>query len=137
MIAITKLEGKDERLYSLVGPLVMDTEILKQNNNFPFRTSEKHVWYVAVDDNRVTGFMPVEKKRSGLVVNNYYVEDRKSPVLKSLLKRIVKDAPDRVSLYAVAMLNDAGTFEEEGFDVVKKWTRYVRMMKPGKKKETA
>ena len=40
MVQIIQLQGTDKRLYELVAPLVMNPEILKQNYNYPFRTSE-------------------------------------------------------------------------------------------------
>ena len=49
MVQIIQLQGTDKRLYELVAPLVMNPEILKQNYNYPFRTSEDFVWFVAVD----------------------------------------------------------------------------------------
>ena len=56
MVQIIQLQGTDKRLYELVAPLVMNPEILKQNYNYPFRTSEDFVWFVAVDKKKVIGF---------------------------------------------------------------------------------
>ena len=39
MIQIVQLHGTDKKLYELVAPLVMSPEVLKQNYNYPFRTS--------------------------------------------------------------------------------------------------
>ena len=40
-----RLNGVDARLYPLVGPLVMNPAILRQNNNYPFKTlSLIHIW---------------------------------------------------------------------------------------------
>ena len=61
MVQIIQLQGTDKRLYELVAPLVMNPEILKQNYNYPFRTSEDLVWFVAVDKKTVIGFIPVEE----------------------------------------------------------------------------
>ena len=41
MIQIMKLNGTDKQLYKLVAPLVMDPEVLKMNNNYPFKTTDK------------------------------------------------------------------------------------------------
>ena len=49
MTQIIELQGTEKRLYQLVAPLVMNPEVLKQNYNYPFRTSESFVWFVAVD----------------------------------------------------------------------------------------
>ena len=63
MIQIIQLQGTDKRLYELVAPLVMNPDILKQNYNYPFRTSEDFVWFVAVDTKKVIGCIPVEEKK--------------------------------------------------------------------------
>ena len=52
MIQIIQLKGTDRRLYELVAPLVMNPDVLKQNYNYPFRTSEDFVWFVAVESYR-------------------------------------------------------------------------------------
>jgi len=39
---IEKLGGTTERLYRLVAPLVMKPCILRENNNYPFKTSMHH-----------------------------------------------------------------------------------------------
>ncbi len=63
MIQIIQLKGTDRRLYELVAPLVMNPDVLKQNYNYPFRTSEDFVWFVAVEKRKVIGFIPVEEKK--------------------------------------------------------------------------
>ena len=62
MTQIIELQGTEKRLYQLVAPLVMNPEVLKQNYNYPFRTSESFVWFVAVDGKEVVGFIPLEYK---------------------------------------------------------------------------
>ena len=36
---IERFSGTDERLYRAVAPLVMNPAVLRQNNNYPFKTS--------------------------------------------------------------------------------------------------
>lgn len=57
MIQIVQLHGTDKKLYELVAPLVMSPEVLKQNYNYPFRTSEEYEWFVALDNKHVVGFV--------------------------------------------------------------------------------
>ena len=121
--------GTDGRLYPLVGPLVMNPKVLKQNNNFPFRTSENYMWYIAEEDGRVLGFIPLEKKRNEYVINNYYVENKSERVLRALLEAIADDRDSEITLVAIALLDDRFVFKERGFVVEKEWTRYVRMRK--------
>ena len=50
---IEKLHGTSTRLYQLVAPLVMSPPVLRQNNNYPFKTSDHHVWFVALEEEKV------------------------------------------------------------------------------------
>ncbi len=63
MIQIMKLNGTDKQLYKLVAPLVMDPEVLKMNNNYPFKTTDKFVWFVAVSGKKSGWFYPDRTKR--------------------------------------------------------------------------
>lgn len=40
----------------------MDPDVIRANNNYPFKTSEDFVWYIAIDNRDVIGFIPVEQK---------------------------------------------------------------------------
>lgn len=46
---IEKFSGTDPQLYKLVAPLVMSPGILRQNNNYPFKTSIHHIWFVTTE----------------------------------------------------------------------------------------
>ena len=46
MIQVIQLKGKDKHLYQLLAPLVMDPDVIRANNNYPFKTSEDFVWYI-------------------------------------------------------------------------------------------
>ena len=70
---VEKLPGTDARLYALVAPLVMSVPIIRQNNNYPFKTSRKHLWFIALERGEVKGFMPVERKTAGACIDNYYL----------------------------------------------------------------
>ena len=77
MMQIIQLKGKDKHLYRLLAPLVMDPEVIRANNNYPFKTGEEYVWFIAIEDKEVMGFVPVEQKgRKKAVINNYYVKQR-------------------------------------------------------------
>ena len=70
---ILKLQGLDGRLFDLVAPLVMNPAVLRQNNNYPFKTTRNHVWYIAMDEQRVLGFMPVKMTLTNNCIDNYYI----------------------------------------------------------------
>lgn len=129
MIQVVQLHGTDDRLYRLVARLVMDPEVLKQNYNYPFRTSENYEWFIVLDDERVTGFMPVEQKKKEYVINNYYVEAKDAATLKLLLESVTGQWNGERPLIAVCFLEDREVFGEQGFIAEKVWTRYVRMKK--------
>lgn len=129
MMQIIQLPGTDKRLYALVAPLVMNPVVLKQNYNFPFRTSEKFVWFVAVDKRKVVGFVPVERRSKELIINNYYVLDKDPDILRALLEKVIADVDEELLLTSVTFLEDSGLFGELGFVEEKRWTRYVKMRK--------
>ena len=112
MIQVIQLKGKDKHLYQLLAPLVMDPDVIRANNNYPFKTSEDFVWYIAIDNRDVIGFIPVEQKSGKkAVINNYYVA-----------------AVDEKRKEILSLIQDQETFEKFEFaSMDKKWTRYVKM----------
>ena len=129
MVQIIQLQGTDKRLYELVAPLVMNPEILKQNYNYPFRTSEDFVWFVAVDKKKVIGFIPVEEKKKEHVINNYYIESNNEDTLKLLLEKVISETNTSKELTSVTFMEHSSLFKDLGFSEEKIWTRYVKMKK--------
>ena len=129
MVQIIQLQGTDKRLYELVAPLVMNPEILKQNYNYPFRTSEDFVWFVAVDKKKVIGFIPVEEKKKEYVINNYYIESNNEDTLKLLLEKVISETNTSKELTSVTFMEHSSRFKDLGFSEEKIWTRYVKMKK--------
>lgn len=123
------ITGTDKRLYELVAPLVMNPEILKQNYNYPFRTSEDFVWFVAVDKKKVIGFIPVEEKKKEYVINNYYIESNNEDTLKLLLEKVISETNTSKELTSVTFMEHSSLFKDLGFSEEKIWTRYVKMKK--------
>ena len=129
MLQIIQIQGTDKRLYELVAPLVMNPEILKQNYNYPFRTSEDFVWFVAVDKKKVIGFIPVEEKKKEYVINNYYIESNNEDTLKLLLEKVISETNTSKELTSVTFMEHSSLFKDLGFSEEKIWTRYVKMKK--------
>lgn len=129
MMKIVQLPGTDRLLYELVAPLVMNPAVLKQNYNYPFRTSEDFIWFIALEDNAVVGFMPVEKKKGELVINNYYIKGNDEGILKQLLEEAINKSGEEANLTAVVFIEHSPLFKEFGFTDEKIWTRYVKMRK--------
>ena len=129
MIQTIQVPGTEKRLYQLIAPLVMNPEILKQNYNYPFRTSEDFVWFVAVDKKKVIGFIPVEEKKKEYVINNYYIESNNEDTLKLLLEKVISETNTSKELTSVTFMEHSSLFKDLGFSEEKIWTRYVKMKK--------
>ena len=120
MIQVIQLKGKDKHLYQLLAPLVMDPD-------------EDFVWYIAIDNREVVGFVPIEQKSGKkAVINNYYVaavDEQRKDILSLLLSSIVTAfIPEGWTLDSVTLIQDQETFEKFEFTSMdKKWTRYVKM----------
>lgn len=131
MVKILQLQGTDAELYTLVAPLVMNPKILKYNNNYPFKTDDSFTWIIAMEDEKVRGFFPVEIKGSIMVINNYYVDEKEEstffPVL--LEAAIQKQSELGKRLQAVVMLRHIAFFEAAGFKTIKQWKVYQKMEK--------
>ncbi len=79
---ILQLDGLEPQLFNLIGPLAMNPKVLRANNNYPFKTTERFQWYIAVEDNDVTGFVPVEQKSGGYFTIKYsFPKDDKGEVV--------------------------------------------------------
>ena len=133
MIQVIQLKGKDKHLYQLLAPLVMDPDVIRSNNNYPFKKNEDFVWYIAIDNREVVGFVPIEQKSGKkAVINNYYVaavDEQRKDILSLLLSSIVTAfIPEGWTLDSVTLIQDQETFEKFEFTSMdKKWTRYVKM----------
>ena len=87
--------------------MVMDPEVIRANNNYPFKTGEEYVWFIAIEDKEVVGFVPVEQKsRKKAVINNYYVKAEgtvREEILSHLLPAIVAEfRPESLSLIHIS-----------------------------------
>ncbi|MCQ4872175.1 MULTISPECIES: hypothetical protein [Odoribacteraceae] len=125
---IEKLHGTDPRLYELVAPLVMSIPVLRQNNNYPFKTSANHKWLVATEGDEVKGFMPVEIKKAGACIDNYHVPGDNSTLLAALIDFAKKEFTENQPLFVVSHARDAEVFRTNGFTVFKEWKLYVKMV---------
>lgn len=124
---IEKLSGTDPRLYKLVAPLVMSPAILRQNNNYPFKTSTRHTWFVATESSVVLGFIPVEIKTQSATIDNYYISGDEPELLGGLIDRVIKSFGEKYPVYSVTHARHTSVFEEKGFALVKEWKLYVKM----------
>lgn len=125
---IIELHGTDKRLYELVAPLVMSPAVLRQNNNYPFKTNGRHTWHVAVERDTAAGFMPLRRDPSGrCTIDNYYVRDDDAELLHALLRAVLADRTSDGELRATVHARHAELFRREGFCTLRRWTKYERM----------
>ena len=117
---IEVLSGIAPRLYELVAPLVMSCSVLRQNNNYPFKTSKHYLWFVAMERDMVIGFIPVEIKSTCVVINNYYVKGEDNTVLASLINAVLV-------VRAVAHTRHKELFASAHFFVTQEWKLYNKM----------
>lgn len=121
------LKGTDKRLYELVAPLVMNPAILRQNNNYPFKTSARHEWALAIENGEVVGFMPVKLKNEGGDIDNYYISGDRSDIIDALLGQVLANGRLSVDLTALVHKRHVADFARNGFSTVKEWKNYDKM----------
>jgi hypothetical protein len=134
---IIKLKGEDKRLYSLVAHLVMSEEVLAYNQNYPFKTGSRYLWFVAADEeSAVTGFIPVRLEESKKAkINNYYVADNDSEVFSTLLKEIIRTLSADFDIESTTQLAHIPFFEQSGFSTTLYWKKYAKMRLFGKEEK--
>ena len=125
---IIKLKGTDKKLYICVGPLVMDAEVLKLNNGYPFKTSEEYTWYIAADKKRVVGFFPIlPKGKHRIYIDNYYIEGDNVEVFDGLLDAIISDYDEKSDITVLAHKRHVDSFKRNHFHTIKDWKNYETM----------
>ena len=114
---IEKLGGTTERLYRLVAPLVMKPCILREN----------HIWFIAIEEERVVGFMPVEIKDKYAVINNYYIDKDDPDLLAALLREVIRHYAGQYKLQSVTHSRHLSVFAANGFSIIRPWKLYAKM----------
>lgn len=124
------LGGTSPRLYKLVAPLVMNAAVLRQNNNYPYKTSSRHEWLVGLDDDgkTVRGFFPIERREGYYYLNNYYVPaDSEEELLRIFIEKAITLYAPICPLVAVVHSHHAPVFQKKGFLPEREWKLYVKM----------
>lgn len=123
---IIRLNGTDKKLYELVAPLVMNATVLRQNNNYPFKTSPHYIWHLMLETGVVVGFIPLKNTTSGYCIDNYYSTE--PAVLEKLLDDVLS-VEEYEELNAVVHKRDVELFKKKGFSTMIEWTKYSKMIK--------
>ena len=125
---IISLKGTEDKLYELVARLVMSPAVLRQNNNYPFKTTPQYTWHIALDGNTVVGFIPVKSTDTGPYIDNYYIKGDEPAVLDGLLEHVISHADKCVT--AMVHNRHVDYYRRHGFISCKEWTKYNKMERP-------
>jgi hypothetical protein len=129
---IEVLEGTEQKLFDLVAPLVLNPSVIRQNGGVAFKTTPQHRWIVSIaEDGTCDGFLPMQLKSNGYLINNYYVKDRDEKVLSVLLKETLDYARNQKAetLDIIAQIEDYSVVEKYGFKPEKIYINYTRYRK--------
>lgn len=124
---IIRLNGTEKRLYDIVAPLVMNPAVIRQNNGYPFKTSDKYVWYIAVENDAVAGFMPLKNSGTGYLIDNYYIRGDNAKTITMLLDRVAADIDDKSRLTATVFKRHVDVFRQNRFLTAVEWKNYDKM----------
>lgn len=134
MLNVIKMAGTSQELYKCVAPLVMNPEVIKYNHNYPFKTSESFVWFVAFVQKKVVGFFPLEIRKKSVVINNYYVAGDEEEIFMGLLGAVINDLWDvDKTLEAVVQKGHEPYFFAQGFEVERMWSTYLKLRRKNEK----
>ncbi|MGM9620220.1 MAG: hypothetical protein ACI3X4_02065 [Bacteroidaceae bacterium] len=122
---VINLHGTEDRLYELVARLVMNPDIIRQNNNYPFKTTPQHTWHICMCEGEVVGFMPVKDTPGGLYIDNYYVNNDKHEILEALISHILSATNKPVT--ALCHKRHANVFRQYGFISCTIFAQYNKM----------
>ncbi|MBX9111732.1 hypothetical protein [Parabacteroides johnsonii] len=126
---IIKINGTDRKLYELVAPLVMNPAILRQNNNYPFKTSLRYRWFIALDnDGSVAGFLPVRNTTGRPYIDNYYICGDREDTIERLLNAAKEEPEYERTLTALVHKRHVAAFEKNGFTSFLEWKKYHKMI---------
>lgn len=121
------LHGTDDRLYQLVARLVMNPDVLRWNNNYPFRTSPQYTWHLCMTDGGVAGFMPVKNTAGGLYLDNYYVANDDREVLEALISHILSTSDKSVTV--LSHKRHTEVFRRHGFVTITVFAQYDKLQR--------
>lgn len=127
-VHIEKVWGTDHRLYELIGPFVMNPEVIRLNGGYPFKNTEDHLWYISIrGKNMVTGFLSVEQGSSTKICNDFTWQDY--DLLERLIREALSDIDKGTKVSFVADAGDIPVLEKLGFTVELEGVKYFKMIK--------
>ena len=124
---ILRLNGTDKKLYALVAPLVMNPAVIRQNNNYPYKTSSKYMWHLMVEKDEVIGFIPLKPTLNGYCIDNYYYKLDTPEIFEKLLDDILEAGYQELT--ATAQKCDVNAFTKRGFTLLTELSKYSKLIK--------
>ncbi len=121
------LGGTEQKLYELVAPLVMNPAIIRQNNNYPFKTLPKYIWHVAIEGDEVLGFIPLKPLNNGYCIDNYYIKGDDKEIIASLLRSVIGDISSKFQLTGIINKRHVPYFAENDFKTFLELKNYDKM----------
>lgn len=127
-IRIEKVLGTNHHLYELVGPFVMNPEVIRLNGGYPFKNTEDHLWYISMKGkNMVTGFISVVETSSTKLCNDFTWMDY--DLLERLIQEALSDMERGTKVSFMADEGDIPVLEKLGFTIEIKGVKYSKMIK--------
>lgn len=124
-IRIEKIWGTDHTLYNLIGPFVMNPDVIRINGGYPFKNTEDHLWYISiVGKNMITGFISIADNK---LCNDFTWNDY--DLLELLIQRVISDLEKDTVIYFIANSDDLPTLKKLGFTIEKPGVNYFKMRK--------
>ncbi|MCD7851517.1 MAG: hypothetical protein LUH63_18470 [Parabacteroides sp.] len=134
---IIRLQGTDKKLYELIAPLVLNPAVLRQNNNYPFKTGPKYIWHIAIEKEQILGFIPVKQiHASSCMIDNYYIKGDNLAVLNALLDEILANINNKIELWATVHKRHVQSYKLKDFRTHIEWKNYERMLYYSRNNET-
>lgn len=107
--------------------MVLNPAVLRQNNNYPFKTTCRHVWYIALEEGQIEGFVPVNVKETGAGIDNYYIRGDNDRTIDRLLECVTSDKEFGDAFTAVVHKRHVTAFRRNGFRTFREWKNYDKM----------
>lgn len=122
-VRIEKVWGTDQILYNLIGPFVMNPDVIRINGGYPFKNTEDHLWYISIaGKNMVTGFISIANNK---LCNDFTWQDY--DLLELLIRRIMADLEKDTVIDFIANTDDLPTLQKLGFTIEKPGVNYFKM----------
>jgi len=128
-IRVEMLTNQEPRFYSILGPYLSRREIVAELG-FPVYDDPGKIWFVAMDNNQVAGFVGLRLRREKAIFCSDYVrpEYRGQHIYDRLMTERIAFVTGK-ALMAAAVVTKVGrhAYERHGFTVTRERRNYTDM----------